>query len=174
MATVNNIAVEVAAALTATRARASRGARGETMTATEDANKNLVRRYLNAFNDRDREAMKELLADDIVEHGIHEELHGVDEILGFLDAHFDTFPDYSGEAGAVVAEGDTVVVRYTVRGTHTGEYRDVEPTGNTAEWTGMAMYRVEDDRIAEIWLEEDRLGLLEQLEAVDPPAHLRV
>jgi len=140
---------------------------------TSDGNKDLVRRYLNAFNDRDREAMSELLADAVVEHGIHEDLHGVDEILGFLDAHFDTFPDYSGEAEAVVAEGDEVVVRYTVRGTHTGEYRDVEPTGNT-EWTGTAMYRVADGEIAEIWLEEDRLGLLEQLEAVDPPAHLRL
>ncbi|PSQ14735.1 DUF4440 domain-containing protein, partial [Halobacteriales archaeon QS_7_68_65] len=64
--------------------------------------------------------------------------------------------------------------RYTVRGTHTGEYRDIEPTGHTAKWTGLAIYRVEDDEIAEIWLEEDRLGLLEQLEVVDPPAHLRV
>ncbi|PSQ83467.1 MAG: DUF4440 domain-containing protein, partial [Bacteroidetes bacterium QS_1_65_9] len=42
------------------------------------------------------------------------------------------------------------------------------------EWTGMAMYRIADDRIAEVWLEEDRLALLEQLEAVDPPAHLRI
>jgi hypothetical protein len=38
----------------------------------------------------------------------------------------------------------------------------------------MAIYRVEDDEIVEMWLEEDRLGLLEQLEAVDPPAHLRI
>ena len=38
----------------------------------------------------------------------------------------------------------------------------------------MAMYRIEDGQIAEIRLEEDRLGLLEGLEAVDPPAHLRI
>ena len=95
--------------------------------------KELVRRYLNAFNERDEDTLSELLAED-----------------------------------------DTVAVRYTVRGTHTGEYRDIEPTGHTAKWTGLAIYRVEDDEIAEIWLEEDRLGLLEQLEVVDPPAHLRV
>jgi len=144
------------------------------MSATETTNKDLVRDYLKAFNERNRDRMTELLADDVVEHGVHEELHGVDEILGFLDAHFETFPDYSGATEAMVAEGDTVVVRYSVSGTHTGEYRDVEPTGHKAEWTGIAMYRIEDGRIAEIWLEENRLSLLEQLEVVDPPAHLRL
>ena len=136
--------------------------------------KELVRRYLNAFNERDEDTLSELLAEDVVEHGAHEELHGYEEILEFLDAHFETFPDYSGTTDAMIAEDDTVAVRYTVRGTHTGEYQDIEPTGHTAKWTGMGTYRIEDGEIAEIWLEEDRLGLLQQLEVVDPPAHLRV
>ena len=139
-----------------------------------DEHKRLVREYLHAFNERDRDALAALLADDVVEHGIHEELHGTEEILDFLDAHFDTFPDYTGETERIVAEDDVVVVRYAVSGTHTGEYQDVEPTGHAAEWSGIAMYRIEDGEIAEIWLEEDRLGLLEQLEVVDPPAHLRL
>jgi steroid delta-isomerase-like uncharacterized protein len=142
---------------------------------SETDNAALVRQYLEAFNEQDHEQMTELLADSVVEHGAHEELHGVDEILDFLDAHFETFPDYSGTADAVVADGDQVVVRYTVSGTHTGEYRDVEPTGHRTEWTGLAMYRIEDGEIAEIWIEEDRLGLLEQLDAVDPEhAHFRI
>ena len=141
---------------------------------TPNANKDLLKQYLQAFNDRDRKGMSDFLAEDVVHHGIHDELHGVDEVLDFLDRHLDMFPDYAGETEAIVAEGDTVVVRYSVSGTHEGEYRDLEPTGNSAEWTGIAMYRVEDDRIAEIWLEENRLGLLEQLEAVQPPAHLRI
>ena len=144
------------------------------MSTTADTEKDIVREYLHAFNVRDRETLSDLLAEDVVEHGIHEELHGVDEILNFLDRHFDVFHDYAGETEAMVAEGDTVAVRYSVSGTHKGEYRDVEPTRHTVEWTGMAMYRVEDGQIAEIWLEEDRLGLLEGLEAVDPPAHLRI
>jgi steroid delta-isomerase-like uncharacterized protein len=144
------------------------------MSTTVESNKELVREYLNAFNDRDRDRLADLLAADAVEHGIHEELSGVDEILEFLDRYVEIFPDYSGETEAMVADGDTVAVRYTVRGTHRGEYLDVEPTGYSAEWTGMAFYRVEDDEIAEAWIEEDRLGLLEHLEAIDPPAHLRI
>lgn len=139
-----------------------------------EENKELVRQYLKAFNRRDTEEMSELLTEDVVEHGITEELHGIDRILEFLDAHFDTFPDYAGTTETALAEGDTVAVRYTATGTHTGEYQDIEPTGHTVEWTGMAMYRVEDDKIAEIWIEEDRLGVLRQLEVVEPPAHFRV
>lgn len=142
---------------------------------TENDNKDVVRAYLNDFNKRDGEALAEHLADDVVEHGIHEELHGPDEIVEYLDAHFEMFPDYSGTTDAIIADGDLVAVRYTVSGTHTGEYKDVEPTGHNAEWTGMAMYRVQDGTITEIWLEEDRLGLLDQLEEVDPEhAHFRI
>jgi len=141
--------------------------------ATED-NKELVRRYLAAFNDRDRDTLSEVLAEDVVEHGVSDELHGLEDIMAFLDTHFEIFPDYTGETEAMIAEGDTVVVRYTVSGTHTGEYRDIEPTGHTDEWTGVGTYRIEGGEIAEIWLEEDRLGLLEQLEVVERPAHLRV
>ncbi len=144
------------------------------MSVSSTDNKELVREYLRGFNERDESTLGDLLADDVVEHGIHNELHGPDEVIDFNRRHFEMFPDYTGSTEAMVAEGDTVAVRYSVRGTHTGEVADVEPTGHTAEWSGMVMYRITDDRIAEIWVEEDRLGLLEQLEAVDPPAHLRL
>lgn len=139
-------------------------------------NKAVVREYLAAFNDRDREAMASLLAPDAVEHGVHRELEGRGAIVDTLTAHFEPFPDYGGTTEAIIAEGDLVTVRYRASGTHTGEYRDVEPTGQQAEWSGIAMYRVDDGVITEIWLEEDRLGLLEQLELTDVPAaaHLRL
>jgi len=144
------------------------------MSETEHPNRELVRDYLKAFNEQDRDRMTELLAAEVIEHGVHDEHRGGEEILEFLDAHFETFPDYSGTTEAMVAEDDLVTVRYSATGTHTGHYRDIEPTGHTVEWGGIAMYRIEDGEIAEIWIEEDRLGLLEQLEMVDPPAHLRL
>lgn len=136
----------------------------------------IVRSYLAAFNDRDHEAMREYVADDAVQHGIHAVLEGNDEILDYLERHFEAFPDYAGETQQIIAEGDSVAIRYRATGTHTGEYQDVEPTGMSAAWTGMAMYRVEDGQIVEMWIEEDRLGLLDQLELVDvsEPAHLRL
>lgn len=144
------------------------------MQAQEDTHKELVREYLNAFNERDREAMADLLAEDVVEHGRGRPLHGVDEILDVLDAHFEAFPDYTGTTEEMIAEDETVAIRYTVSGTHTGEFHGVEPTGHKTEWSGMAFYRIADGNIAEIWIREDHLGLLDQLDVVEQPAYLRV
>lgn len=144
------------------------------MSTTEEENKDLVRDYLRAFNEQDRDTLSELLAEGVVEHGSHEKRRDFGEIIEYLNALFETFPDYSGSTDEMVAEENLVVVRYTAHGTHEGEYEDIEPTGNTVEWTGMGMYRIEDDKIAEIWLEEDRSGLLEQLKVTSPPAHLRI
>lgn len=135
-----------------------------------------VRSYLRAFNERDHDAIRDHVADDVVHHGIHEDLEGPDALLEYLERHFQAFPDYRGDMERLIADADCVCVRYTAAGTHTGEYEGVEPTGLAATWSGLAMYRVEDGEIAKIWIEEDRLGLLEQLEMLEDsvPAHLRL
>jgi len=137
-------------------------------------NKELVRRYLTAFNEQDRDALSDILAEDVTEHGTHEQHHGPEAVIDLHQSYFETFPDYSGSTEAMIAEDDMITVRYTASGTHTEKFEDIEPTGQEAEWSGIVIYRIEDDQIAEIWIEEDRLGMLEQLEEVDPPAHLRV
>jgi steroid delta-isomerase-like uncharacterized protein len=144
------------------------------MTGTAERNKELVRRYLDAFNDKDREALSDVVADDVVEHGTHWEVEGFEEFMAYVEENVDTFADYTGSTEAMVAEDDTVAVRYSVSGTHEGEYLGIKPTGRDVEWTGIAMYRVDDGEIAEIWIESDELGLLEQLGLVEPPAHLRL
>jgi steroid delta-isomerase-like uncharacterized protein len=137
-------------------------------------NKEMVRRYLDAFNDFDRDALSAVLADDVVEHGATREVEGFDEFVEFVDRNQDTFSGYTGSTETICAEDDLVTVRYTVSGTHDGEYLGIDPTGKDVTWTGIAMYRIENGEIAEIWIEEDRLDLLQQLEAYDPPAHLRI
>ncbi len=144
------------------------------MPTSEEHNKDVVREYLDAFNNQDRDALAETVADDVVEHGPREEIRGLDEFLDNPWQNLQAFPDYAGTTDAMLADGDMVAVRYTISGTHEGQYYGINGTGRSVEWTGMAMYRIEDDEISEIWLEEDRLGLLDQLGVLDPPAHLRV
>ncbi|WP_206662542.1 ester cyclase [Halorubrum sp. BOL3-1] len=120
------------------------------MSETELPDRELVRDCLTAFNEQDRDLMTELLAAEVIEHGIRDEHRGVEEILESLDAHFETFPDYGGTTEAIVAEDDLVTVRHSATETHTRHYRDIEPTGHTVEWGGIAIYRVEDGEIAEI------------------------
>ncbi len=69
------------------------------------------------------------------------------------------FPDLAETIEELIAEGDRVVERFTLRGTHLGEFMGIPPTGKSVSWTGMAEYLLEDGRIAECWVEANLLGL---------------
>lgn len=75
------------------------------------------------------------------------------------------FPDVRFEIHQQVEESGLTVSRYTVRGTHTGEFMGAGPSGNSFRVEGMTMQRVLDGRIAESWSCWDVVGLLR---AIDP------
>ena len=79
------------------------------------------------------------------------------------------FPDLVETVDDLVAEGDRVGLRLTLRGTHLGAFRGAEATGKRVEVMGMAIVRIEGDRIAEGWFFFDREAMWEQL-GIDPPA----
>ncbi len=63
----------------------------------------------------------------------------------------------------MIAEGDRVMVRWTSRGTHQGEYFGVPPTNKQVAYSGINIFRIADGKIAEIWDIYDRLWLWQQL-----------
>jgi predicted ester cyclase len=65
-----------------------------------------------------------------------------------------------------IAEGDKVVVRNTVTGTHLGEYLGIAPTGRRVEYDEIFILRLAGGRIAETWGVVDMLAQLRQLGAV--------
>jgi predicted ester cyclase len=73
-------------------------------------------------------------------------------------------PDQEGQMEALIAEGDTVVGRWTLRGTHTGgPILGVPPTGKRLTVRLIEIVRVAGDKIVERWVLRDRLGELQQL-----------
>ncbi|MDG6109011.1 ester cyclase [Dactylosporangium aurantiacum] len=64
---------------------------------------------------------------------------------------------------ALLAEGDHVYVRWRQDGHHLGDVDGHPPTGAPLTEVGSAVYRVEDGRVAEYWVQLDRLGLARQL-----------
>jgi steroid delta-isomerase-like uncharacterized protein len=82
------------------------------------------------------------------------------------------FPDLVRTVEDLVAEGDRVVARWTARGTHTGDFQWIPPSGNFATSSGITIFRIADGRIVEEWSESDMLGLLQQVGAIPggPPA----
>ncbi len=75
------------------------------------------------------------------------------------------FPDLSITVEDVMAEGDRVAARVTMRGTHRGEFQGISPTGKRVEVKAIDMFRISDGRIVEHWGHaDDPTGFLRQSE----------
>jgi steroid delta-isomerase-like uncharacterized protein len=136
---------------------------------TKEANKDLVRRHFDAINERDREAVAELHADDVVVHGGGRALEGIEAVLQSWWAQLEAVPDLTDTIDMLLAEDDIVAVRYTTTGTHEGEFLGIEPTGKTVEATSMAVVRVKNEELAEWWNHPNRYEVFKQLGVIDPP-----
>src|SRR5688572_17749691 len=118
-----------------------------------EKNKNVVRRFFKAFGAADVSALDQLLPADFVPHGMPP---GYSNDGNGLKKMATDFKAASGSCqneieDLVAAEGDKVVARFTTRAVHTGELFGVPPSGRTITMTGMEMYRVSGDMIAELW-----------------------
>jgi steroid delta-isomerase-like uncharacterized protein len=69
----------------------------------------------------------------------------------------------------MLAEGDRVVYRWTLRGRHTGLLMGLPPTGRDIAISGIDLFRLEHDKIIESWALADALGLLQQLGVIPAP-----
>jgi steroid delta-isomerase-like uncharacterized protein len=73
------------------------------------------------------------------------------------------FPDLHFEVEDVIAEGDKVVTRWVLTGTHKGEFQGIPATGKSIRVTGMSLDRLSGGQIAEGFDGWDNLGLRQQL-----------
>jgi steroid delta-isomerase-like uncharacterized protein len=76
------------------------------------------------------------------------------------------FPDLQHTVDELIAEGNVVAARWTVRGTHRGNFQGIAPTGKPVRLSGTTVHHMSDGRIVETWLTFDSMELLQQLGAV--------
>jgi steroid delta-isomerase-like uncharacterized protein len=139
------------------------------MTSTEE-NKDIVRRAIDTVgNEGKTEIAAEFFTEDYVRHdaGIPEVPRGPEGFVQASGMFREAFPDAVIRIDEMVAEGDLVTFRAVESGTHEGPFMGLEPTGKRVEFSGNAMHRVADGKIAETWATWDMLGLLRQL-GVEP------
>lgn len=141
------------------------------MTSTPPHCEGVVRRFVDAFNDHDREAFAATLADDFV----FVSGDSRNDAATFVDIEFayvDAFPDLAYTLEDCFAADGEVAFRWTFAGTHEGTggpgiLGDADPTGERVEVTGMNMARVENEQFTELWGEWNGLGLYSQLGLVE-------
>ncbi|RBI61719.1 ester cyclase [halophilic archaeon] len=132
---------------------------------TEDSERLARRMQEDVWNAGNLDAIDELLAEDFVQHSPWEasELRGREEFRRQVREFRAAFPDLEGTVDEVIADGDRVANRFTMRATHEGEFMGVEPTGKTVELRGTIFAHVEDGKIAERWVVDDVYGFLKRL-----------
>lgn len=133
-------------------------------------NKGLVRRfYKEVFGDWNMALVDEVVSPRFVSHDWPEGgPTGPRAFRDFYSAIRSAVPNARYEVDDLIAEGDKVVVRWRMLGTHTGDFRGIGATGRDIVLEGIAIYRVEGGKLVERWVVTDLYGLLEKIRGSSP------
>lgn len=130
-------------------------------------NKAVVRRLFDeVFTAGEVNVVDDLLAADYVGYdppNASDAMHGVAAMKRVATGMATTFTGCRYTINEVIAEGDLVAARVTLRAVHTGPFLGVAPTGQPVEIIGSVTYRLADGKIVASWGNWDNLGLLRQL-----------
>ena len=133
---------------------------------TSASHESIVRNVLTLIDARKLDEAFEFYAPDYVYHGPGgQELRGRDGIRGLWEIFLGGFPDLSSTVDELISHGDKLVMRWTVRGTHTGEFLGIAPTNNKIALPITEIFVIADGQLVEAWDRYDRLHLLEQIGA---------
>jgi predicted ester cyclase len=109
-------------------------------------------------------AVEEFFTPDVVIHNTFPGFaRGAEGTKRWNAAILEAFPDYQVIVDDQIAEGDKVVTRWTVQGTHKGTFQGIAPTGKHVSITGTTINRYVGQKIAEAWIELDTGDLMRQL-----------
>ena len=131
-------------------------------------NESVVRRWIEAYNDRDRQAEADLLAPEYIAHvpGAQEPLVGLEAWAQFSGSFAEAFPDIRLTVEDIFSAGEMVAARVAFRGTHQGEFQGMLPTGKEVAFSSIEINRVVGGKVEEHWVELDLLSLMQQLGAI--------
>jgi steroid delta-isomerase-like uncharacterized protein len=135
---------------------------------TAETNKIVMRRFLEFINTASESLAQELISPDAIFHvpWSTEPMRGPAGYLAIIGMMRGGFPDIQWTLEEMVAEGDKVAARFTMRGTHRGAFFGVPPTGKIIAAQAMNIYRLTGGQFVEEHGQPDMLGLLQQIGAV--------
>lgn len=134
-----------------------------------EQNEAVVRQVLALIDERNLDEAFELYALDYIYHGPAGELRGRDGIRGLWDVFLTGFPDLHSTIEDMISEGDKVVLRWRVEGTHTGEFMGVAPSNMKMTLGITEIFRVANGQLVEAWDQFDQLSLMQQIGAIPMP-----
>ena len=132
-----------------------------------EENKAIARRYIEElFNQKNLATVDELNTPDFVLHNDATTIQGLESYKQFLSMYLTAFPDLHMTIEDMIAEGDIVAERVSIRGTHKGDLMGIPPTGKQVTIPAIYIVRFANGKGVEVWANTDILGLLLQLGVV--------
>ena len=133
-----------------------------------EENKQLVRRWFEEVWNQGRvDAIDEMLDEKGIVHGLSDDpskpIIGPAGFKPFHTVFRDAFPNMKIVVEDMVAEGDKVTARCSVRGKHEGDFRGLAPTQSPIDFTGMTIVRIADGKIVEAWNNFDFVTMNKQV-----------
>jgi steroid delta-isomerase-like uncharacterized protein len=131
----------------------------------EELSERIIRYFLaEAWNKRNLAIIDEVFTSEAVVHDpAVPAVADLESLKQFIAAYLTAFPDLQVTVDDLFATEGKVATRWTVRGTHKGEFLGIAPTEKSVAVTGITIYRLADRKIAEYWTNWDSPGLLQQL-----------
>jgi steroid delta-isomerase-like uncharacterized protein len=138
-----------------------------------EENKEIVRQFWGVWEEGNLGLVDELVGLDYVNHspGMPNQPEGPEGIKAVVSMFRAGMPDLRVVIEDVIAEGDKVMMRYRIEGTHEGELFGVPPTGRRVSIESITVERVSGGKIREHWRVTDTLDMMQQLGAIPAPEH---
>lgn len=130
---------------------------------TIQKNKEVIRNlYEQSLNKRNMELLKDFVSEEYV--GIRDK--GVAGFIEPIMPLIKAFPDIQWKLEELIGEGNKVVVKWKLEGTHQERFNNFAATGTKVSNDGMAICELKDGKVIKVRVQTDRLGFLQQLEVL--------
>ncbi|KAM3100302.1 ester cyclase [Phormidesmis sp. 146-12] len=133
-----------------------------------DLNEAVVDRYFNELMNQGKlEIISEIMTEGVTFRipTLPEPIRGHDGLKAFVTGLRTGFPDIQFSVERQIAEANKVASRWYITGTHKGIFLGMPATGNAIKDQGVDIFILEGGKIAEIWVNENDLGLMKQIGA---------
>jgi steroid delta-isomerase-like uncharacterized protein len=133
---------------------------------TTQTNKALIRRWIEeGWNAGNLALIDTLYVPNVVQHdpSTPMQVTSSEALKHYIGGFLSAFPDLHFTTDDLLAEDDKVLWRFTAQGRHTGPLMQIPPSNTSITVTGMALFRIANDRIAEVWVNFDALGMLQAI-----------
>lgn len=116
------------------------------------------------WNQKEISAIDRLVHKDVLIHSLLGDFRGTQAMKEVVQVWLKGFPDLSVKNELIISENDLVIIQWSAKGTHKGEFKGKKHTEKPVSYSGVTIYRIKNGQIIEYWAYLDMQHLLSQIE----------